>query len=222
MNGHRDFDFLSGAESWLRDLRNTFQIGREFWHGFNCLRRLGPTVTVFGSARFNEGHPAYDLGVRVGSALAQAGYTVMTGGGPGVMEAANRGAREAGGYSVGCNIQLPVEQFANPYLDLNIEFEHFFVRKVMLVKYSSAFVILPGGFGTLDEIFETLNLIETNKIERFPLVVMGTDYWRDMGAFVDNSLRPSGAISEGSADNLILTDSIDDMLSAVLSGSQGV
>jgi uncharacterized protein (TIGR00730 family) len=212
---HHDHSLLEGAKGRADDWLDSMRIGYEFWRGFRKLRNLGPTVTVFGSARFDEGHPAYELGRQVGATLANAGFTVMTGGGPGIMEAANRGASEAGGYSVGCNIELPVEQVPNPYLDLNVDFQHFFVRKVMLVKFSRAFVILPGGFGTLDEIFETLNLIETKKIERFPLVVMGEEYWRDLNAFVQNSLRPSGAISPGSADNLVLTDDIAEMLSHI-------
>ena len=212
MRKQHDASLLEGAQGHLHDLLRSAQIGFEFFRGFRALRGLGPTVTVFGSARFAQDHPACILAHAVGTELARAGFTVMTGGGPGVMEAANRGARDAGGYSVGCNIELPNEQLANPYLDLQLDFEHFFVRKVMLVKYSSAFVILPGGFGTLDEIFETLNLIETDKIERFPLVVMGQEYWQGMREFVQQVLEPAGAISEPVAQRTFFTDSSEAML----------
>jgi uncharacterized protein (TIGR00730 family) len=194
------------------------QIGLEFFRGFRALHGLSDTVTVFGSARFSEGHPAYRLSRDAGAMLAKAGFNVMTGGGPGVMEAANRGAREAGGRSVGCNIELPIEQEANPYLDLQLDFEHFFVRKVMLVKFSCAFVIMPGGFGTLDEIFETLNLVETAKIRRFPLVLMGEEYWREMNDFVQDKLSAAGAISPGVADQLLLTDDPEKMVEHIRSG----
>lgn len=212
MRKQHDVSLLEGAQGHFHDLVRAAQIGVEFFRGFRALRGLGPTVTVFGSARFGQDHPACLLGHAVGAELARAGFTVMTGGGPGVMEAANRGARDAGGYSVGCNIELPLEQLANPYLDLQLDFEHFFVRKVMLVKYSCAFVILPGGFGTLDEIFETLNLIETNKIKRFPLVVMGQDYWQGMREFVEQVMEPAGAISEPVAQRAFFTDSTEVML----------
>jgi uncharacterized protein (TIGR00730 family) len=215
---HHDLTLLEGAQGHWHDVLRSAQIGLEFFRGFRALRVLGDTVTVFGSARFSEEHPAYQLAREVGSALAQSGFTVMTGGGPGVMEAANRGAREAGGYSVGCNIQLPVEQIANPYLDLQLDFEHFFVRKVMLVKFSRAFVILPGGFGTLDEIFETLNLIETGKIQRFPLVLMGREYWREMDDFVHRKLSAAGAITVGVADHMLLSDDPGKMVQHIRAG----
>jgi uncharacterized protein (TIGR00730 family) len=211
MSKQNDASLLEGAQGHLHDISRAAHIGLEFFRGFRALRGLGPTVTVFGSARFGEDHPACVMARTVGAELARAGFTVMTGGGPGVMAAANRGAQEAGGYSVGCNIELPLEQAPNPYLDLQLSFEHFFVRKVMLVKYSCAFVILPGGFGTLDEIFETLNLIETKKIGKFPLVVMGQDYWIDMKAFVQNQLPGSGAISPDLGDRIFFTDSSTDM-----------
>jgi uncharacterized protein (TIGR00730 family) len=159
--------FLQGPQRRSFELRRTIGIFFEFLRGFRALHFVGPCVTVFGSARFPETHPYYVLGRQLGARLARAGFTVMTGGGPGLMEAANRGAREAGGRSVGCNIELPQEQSPNPYLDRWITFEHFYVRKVMLVKYSYAFVALPGGFGTLDEIFETAVLIQTGKIRDF-------------------------------------------------------
>ena len=151
--------------------------GRDFIRGFRALHFVGPCVTVFGSARFDEHHRYYAMAREVGGALAGLGFTVMTGGGPGVMEAANRGAREAGGRSVGCNIELPFEQEPNPYLDRWVTTEYFWVRKVLLFKYSYAFIVLPGGFGTLDELTEALTLIQTRKILQFPVVLMGRDYW---------------------------------------------
>jgi uncharacterized protein (TIGR00730 family) len=211
----RDISLLEGAQGHANDLSRALQIGWEFFRGFRALRGLGPCVTVFGSARFPQDHPACRLAEQVGSRLAAAGFAVMTGGGPGVMEAANRGAQSAGGCSVGCNIQLPVEQVANDYLDVQMSFEHFFVRKVMLVKFSCAFVILPGGFGTLDEIFETMNLVETRKIERFPLVVMGTDYWRDLAALLEGPMLTEGAISNEDVGRLCLTDDLEEMLSHI-------
>jgi uncharacterized protein (TIGR00730 family) len=173
--------------------------------GFRSLHFVGPCVTVFGSARFGEAHPHYQLGRQVGAELARVGFTVLTGGGPGIMEAANRGAREAGGRSIGCNILLPVEQHANPYVDRVVTFEHFFVRKFMLRKYSYAFVVLPGGLGTLDEVFETLTLIQTGKMHDFPVVLMGTAYWQPLIEFV-RGMVDKGTISSHDLDRLVLTD----------------
>ena len=175
--------------------------------GFRALHFVGPCVTVFGSARFNADHPYYDLGRELGARLAQAGFTVMTGGGPGIMEAANRGAREAGGRSIGCNIELPHEQQPNPYLDRWITFRHFYVRKVMLVKYSYAFIALPGGFGTLDEMFEIATLVQTGKVREFPIVLMGRDFWGPLTTFVRNRLLVEGTIDPGDEQRLQLTDS---------------
>jgi len=202
--------FLAGPRSRLAELARVIRIAAEFIHGFRRLHFLGPCVTVFGSARFGDDHPYYALARAVGGRLAQLGFTVMTGGGPGIMEAANRGAREAGGASVGVNIELPEEQRPNPYLDTFVEFRHFFVRKVMLVKYSYAFVALPGGFGTLDEIFETATLIQTGKIESFPLVVMGTDYWRPVLDFMRGRMVAEGTIAPGDLAALVCTDSVDE------------
>jgi hypothetical protein len=164
---------------------------------------------VFGSARFQEGHEHYELARKLGRALAEAGYAVMTGGGPGIMEAANRGATEAGGLSLGCNITLPKEQRPNPYLDRFIQFEHFFVRKVMLVKYSSAFVVLPGGFGTLDEAFEVVTLVQTGKLERFPIVAMGGEFWTDLTEFVRDTLVAYGTIDEKDLELIRRMDDVD-------------
>jgi uncharacterized protein (TIGR00730 family) len=170
---------------------------------------------VFGSARFKADHPYYELGRAVGGRLARRGFTVMTGGGPGLMEAANRGAREVGGRSIGCNIELPREQHANPYLDRFVTFRHFYVRKVMLVKYSYAFIALPGGFGTLDEMFEIATLVQTGKVREFPLVLMGRDYWRPLTDFVRNRLLVEGTIDPGDEQRLQVTDSPDEAVDLV-------
>jgi hypothetical protein len=172
-------------------------------------------VTVFGSARFPDGHPYYALARQTGAELARAGFTVMTGGGPGIMEAANRGAREAGGRSIGCNIELPLEQRPNPYLDGWITFDHFFVGRVMLVKYSYAFVALPGGFGTLDEIFETATLIQTAKIREFPLVLIGREFWRPLMGFIEGRLLAQGTIDSHDAARIAVTDSPAEAVAAV-------
>jgi uncharacterized protein (TIGR00730 family) len=172
--------FLQGPQPRPFEFAQLCHIVRELFRGFRRLHFVGPCVTVFGSARFDEGHRYYHLAREVGRRLAESGFTLMTGGGPGVMEAANRGAKDAGGGSIGCNIRLPREQAPNPYLDTMLEFDHFFVRKLMLIKYSYAFVVLPGGFGTLDELFEVATLIQTGKVQDFPVVLMGTDYWRPL------------------------------------------
>jgi uncharacterized protein (TIGR00730 family) len=172
-------------------------------------------VTVFGSARFPEDHPYYRLGREVGRRLARAGFTVMTGGGPGLMEAANRGAKDAGGRSIGCNIELAREQRPNAYLDRWITFRYFFVRKLMLVKYSYAFVALPGGFGTLDELFEIANLVQTRKIKDFPVVVMGREYWEPLFAFVRDRLVELGTIDSVDAERVLVTDSPEEAVAAI-------
>jgi uncharacterized protein (TIGR00730 family) len=175
--------------------------------GFRALHFVGPCVTVFGSARFKADHPYYSLGRELGERLARVGFAVMTGGGPGIMEAVNRGAKEAGGRSIGCNIELPHEQKPNEYLDRWISFRHFFVRKVMLVKYSYAFIALPGGFGTLDEMFEITTLVQTGKVKEYPIVLMGRDYWRPLIDFVRNRLLVDGTIDPGDEQLLMVTDS---------------
>ena len=198
---------LQGPHARRHELRQAIRIFNECIRGFRTLHFVGPCVTVFGSARFDPTHPYYLLGEEVGAKLAEIGITVMTGGGPGLMEAANRGARRAGGRSIGCNIQLPAEQQPNPYLDRMVEFRYFFVRKLMLLKYSYAFVALPGGFGTLDEIFETLVLIQTGKIRRFPLVLLGTDFWSPLVGVLRERLLPAGTIDVGDVALITMTDS---------------
>lgn len=198
--------FLSASRTPEVEAHRLARIMKEFEMGFKRLHKLGPAVTVFGSARFKEGTPEYRLGVEVGRELAKAGFTVLTGGGPGLMEAANRGAKEAGGKSIGCNIVLPFEQQANPYLDDTLQFRYFFARKVMLVKYSCAFVCLPGGFGTLDEMFEAATLIQCRKIGPFPLVLLGTGFWNSLRELFWD-LREAGAISPEDLGFAALLDS---------------
>jgi len=188
---------LSGRRSREHDLESAVTFFLEFLRGFESFDFDRPCVTVFGSARFPEGHSHYELARALGRELARGGYAVMTGGGPGIMEAANRGAKEAGGLSLGCNIRLPMEQQPNPYLDRFIEFEHFFIRKVMLVKFSSAFVVMPGGFGTLDEAFEIITLVQTGKLERFPIITMGGDFWDHLRSFIRSTMVEEGTIDEG-------------------------
>jgi hypothetical protein len=199
--------FLQGPQPRGAELVRAVRILVEFIRGFRALHFVGPCVTVFGSARFKEEHPYYVLGREVGRELARAGFTVMTGGGPGIMEAANRGAKEVGGRSVGCNIELPAEQRPNPYLDRWITFHHFFVRKVMLVKYSYAFIALPGGFGTLDEIFETATLVQTGKIREFPIVLVGRDFWEPLVEFLRSRPLAAGTIGHEDVERLVVTDS---------------
>jgi hypothetical protein len=202
-----DARFFQGPQTRRAELARAVRIVVEFLRGFRTFHFVGPCVTVFGSARFAPEHPYCVMAHEVGRRLAGAGFTVLTGGGPGIMEAANRGAWEAGGQSIGCNVELPVEQKPNPYLHRWVTFRYFFVRKVMLVKYSYAFVALPGGFGTLDEIFETATLIQTRKIEDFPLVLMGTDYWGPLIDFLRARLLATGTIDAEDVDRLVVTDS---------------
>lgn len=199
-------DFLLSARTPEHEEARLGQIIMEFSRGFSALYDLGPAVTVFGSARFGEGHPYYQLGVEVGRELAKAGFAVMTGGGPGIMEAANRGAYEANGVSVGCNIILPHEQKPNPYVNKSIDFHHFFVRKVMLVKYSCAYVVMPGGLGTMDELFETATLIQTHKMGPFPMVCLGAKFWREFQELMAQ-LVGEKTVSADELDFMQITDS---------------
>ena len=206
-----DKQFLADAASPADDNASAIRIFLEVLRGYEGLRGIDrPTVTVFGSARFKPGEPYYELARSLGRRLAEEGFAVMTGGGPGIMEAANRGAKEGGGLSLGCNIILPFEQKHNPYLDRFVEFEYFFVRKVMLVKYSCAFVVMPGGYGTLDEAFETVTLIQTEKIEHFPLIAMGSDFWGPIGDALRESLLESATISPEDVHLFTPTDSVDE------------
>ena len=207
--------FLAGPDSRLLEFLRALRIFTEFISGFRALSVVGPCVTVFGSARFPESHRYYQMAREVGTRLARGGFTVMTGGGPGIMEGANRGAREAGGHSVGCNIELPKEQAPNPYLDRWVTFRHFYVRKVMLVKYSYAFIALPGGFGTLDEITETATLIQTNKIRNFPLVLMGVEFWKPLTDFIHGTLLEEATIDPADADIFMVTDSPEEAVDHV-------
>ena len=206
--GRADRVLLEGPNSRLRELRLLFGAVVDFVRGFRTLHFVGPCVTVFGSARYREDHPYYPLAREVGSRVSRLGFTVMTGGGPGLMEAANRGARDAGGRSVGCNIVLPQEQEPNPYLDCVVTCRHFFVRKVLLFKYSYGFVALPGGIGTMDELFEALTLIQTGKIEHFPVVLIGVEYWKPLVAMLDR-MAEAGAIARADLKLLIVTDDLE-------------
>lgn len=202
--------FLEGPDTRWAELVRAVRIFREYIRGFRRLHFVGPCVTVFGSARFGEGTWAYDTAREMGKRIAGLGLTTMTGGGPGVMEGANRGAKEARGRSVACNIELPMEQKPNPYLDRFVELRYFFIRKVMLVKYSYAFVVLPGGFGTLDELFECATLIQTGKLKNFPMIVMGKEYWGPLEVFVRDRLLAKGAIGEEDLKMVTFTDSCDE------------
>jgi len=202
-------DFLE-TDTW-RALR----ILSEFVEGFDALAHVGPAVTVFGSARTPRDHPVYEQARTIGRKLAEAGYAVITGGGPGTMEAANRGGREGGGLSIGCNIELPHEQGLNDYVDLGVEFRYFFARKTMFVKYADGFVILPGGFGTMDELFEALTLIQTGKVRHFPVVLVGRAYWQGLLDWIRDTLVATGAVDSKDMDLLLLTDDPDEAVALI-------
>jgi uncharacterized protein (TIGR00730 family) len=202
---------LEGPRSRTSELGSLFRIMWDFLRGFRVLHFVGPCVTVFGSARIQPEHRYYLLARKMGAAISQLGFTVMTGGGPGIMEAANRGARDAGGPSVGCNIQLPHEQASNTYLDRTVTMRYFFVRKTLLIKYSYAFVVFPGGAGTSDELFEALTLIQNKKIQQFPIVIMGLDFWRELLEFL-KKMAESGMISESDLKLIYATDSVEEAI----------
>lgn len=210
--------FLSGRRKKQADVESAVGIFLEMLRGFEQFEVPEPCVTVFGSARLLEGDPHYDLAYKLGSGLATAGFSVMTGGGPGLMEAANRGAKAAGGYSMGCNIRLPHEQMPNPYLDSYVLFEHFFVRKVMLVKYSCAFVVMPGGFGTLDEAFEIAILIQTRKLSKFPIVLMGEAFWQPLRHFIREKMVGMNLINEEDLGIVKITDSVAEAIDWIRNG----
>lgn len=193
------------------DTWRVFRIIGEFVEGFETLAHVGPAVSIFGSARVTPEDPYYGAAERTAALLAKAGMSIITGGGPGIMEAANKGARQAGGVSIGCNIELPFEQGTNAYVDIAINFRYFFVRKTMFVKYSEAFVIFPGGFGTLDELFEALTLIQTGKIRNFPVILFGSEYWSGMLDWIRKTMALEGKISPGDVDLLHLTDSEEEV-----------
>lgn len=204
--------FRGGTESW-----RVFRIMGEFVEGFDELSTLGPCVSVFGSARLTPADPVYDRCVQTVRLLGEAGYGIITGGGPGIMEAANRGAQEVGTPSVGCNIELPFEQAVNEFIDIGIDFRYFFVRKTMFVKYAQAFVIFPGGFGTLDELFEALTLIQTRKVKNFPVILFDTAYWAGMMDWIEGTLLGEGKISKEDFDLIYLTDSPEEVVAHVVS-----
>ncbi len=207
--------WLNGPNKRRFELLFALRVFWEFIRGFRALHFVGPSVTVFGSARFKEGHRYYDAARVMGQRIANdLGFTVMTGGGPGVMEAANRGAHEVGGHSVGCNIVLPHEQAENPYLNKFVTIRYFFVRKVLLMKYSYAFVIFPGGFGTMDEFFETLTLVQTRKIHNFPIVIMGLDFYRPLQEYL-KFMAAEGTISIEDLDLILFTDNPDDAIAHI-------
>ncbi len=207
--------FLSGPHDKSSEFLRVLRIGYEYIKGFRAFHDVGPCITVYGSARFSERHPYYALAREVGREISDAGFTVMTGGGPGLMEAANRGAKEDGGRSVGCNITLPQEQAPNAYLDEWVEFRYFFVRKVMLAKYSYAFIAMPGGFGTMDELFEITTLIQTGKIRDYPCVLMGVEFWKPLLEFMRGTLVRLGTIEAKDLERLVVTDSPEEAIGRI-------
>lgn len=211
---------IEGPRRRLDDIIRILKLMWEFLKGFHVLRNVGPCVTFFGSARFGPRHRYYALARETAKLVSHSGFTIMTGGGPGIMEAANRGAKDNGGQSVGCNIILPKEQSPNGYLDRFVEFHHFYVRKVMLLRYSYAFVVLPGGYGTMDEIFETITLIQTHKINKFPIVVMGLDFWLPLRELIEEGFVKDGTISQRDSKLLFYTDDPKEAASFVLKHSK--
>jgi uncharacterized protein (TIGR00730 family) len=206
-----------GPTDWVHsDPWRVLRIQSEFVEGFGALAELGPAVSVFGSARTRRDHPDWKLGEQLGAELARAGFAVITGGGPGAMAATNKGAREAGGVSVGLGIELPFEQGINEYVDLAVNFRYFFARKTMFVKYAQGFVVMPGGFGTLDELFEALVLVQTRKVTSFPIVLLGTDYWGGLLEWARGPMRERGMIGEHDVDLIHLTDDVADVVRIVV------
>ena len=207
VNSRKDWNDIKSNDSW-----SIFKIMSEFVEAYDRMAKIGPCVSIFGSARTKEDNPYYQLGVQIAEDLSQRGYGIISGGGPGMMEAANRGAQKGVGPSVGLNIDLPFEQNHNPYIDPahNLEFDYFFVRKVIFVKYSQAFVIMPGGFGTLDELFEALTLIQTKKIANRPIVLVGTEYWKGLTSWIEQTMLVEGNISESDLSLYKLVDTSEE------------
>ena len=206
--------FLDGPHSRWKELVFVFDVVKEFIYGFRKLHFVGPCVTVFGSARFKESDPYYEEARQMGFEIAKLGFTVITGGGPGIMEAANRGAKDAGGHSIGCNIVLPKEQKPNKYLDSWVDIDYFFIRKILLTKYSYAFVVMPGGYGTMDEFFEAITLIQTGKTMRFPVVLMGKVYHQELFKYIENMVHEK-TISLEDSKLFLFTDSISEAISHI-------
>src|SRR5215831_2044769 len=215
MSKSNDQRFFEAERTIADEIRDSHKVMADLWQGITRFADIRNCVTVYGSARFKEGHPFYELARSMGKALAENGFTVMTGGGPGVMEAANRGAKEGGGLSLGCNIVLPFEQKLNPYIDTKVEFEFFFTRKVILRKNSVAYILMPGGFGTMDEIFEVLTLLQTGKLPSRPVVCMGTEYWHHMQDFLRETMLASATISEEDLNLAVLTDSPEEAVNHI-------
>ena len=213
-----EIKFLEGPQKRWEEFKFSFKVLFEFIKGFRALHFVGPCVTIFGSARFKDGHPYYEMTEQLSGRIAQLGFTIMTGGGPGIMEAANKGAKEVGGRSVGCNIVLPMEQDHNPYLDKWVNIKYFFVRKTLLIKYSYAFVVMPGGFGTMDEYFEALTLIQTRMISEFPIVIFDREFHKDLIKHIDR-LKAEGTISAGDENLFLVTDSVDEAVDYIQKNS---
>nr|WP_298789934.1 TIGR00730 family Rossman fold protein [uncultured Allomuricauda sp.] len=209
---HKGWNEIKTNDSWA-----IFKIMGEFVNGFEKMSQIGPCVSIFGSARTKPGEPFYELSVKVAKSVAEAGYGIITGGGPGIMEAGNKGANLAGGTSVGLNIDLPFEQHDNPYIDADksLDFDYFFVRKVMFVKYSQGFVVMPGGFGTLDELFEAITLIQTNKIHTFPIILVGTEFWSGLFEWIKNTMLSAGNISPDDLDLIKIVDTADEVVQII-------
>ena len=211
-----------GPTDWVHaDPWRVLRIQAEFVEGFGALAELGPAIAVFGSARTRPDHPTYELAGRLGRELVDAGFAVITGGGPGAMEAANRGASEAGGVSVGLGIELPFETGLNEWADVGVNFRYFFVRKTMFVKYSQGFVVLPGGFGTLDELFEALTLVQTRKVTEFPIVLIGTEYWSGLLTWLRDVAMADGKLNEADLAMLQLTDDVSEAVSVMVAARHG-
>jgi len=211
-----------GPSDWVhQDPWRVLRIQAEFVEGFGALAELGPAIAVFGSSRTTPAHPSYKVAEQVGRSLVEAGFAVITGGGPGAMEAANKGASEAGGVSVGLGIELPYESGLNPWVDKGINFRYFFARKTMFVKYSQGFIVLPGGIGTLDEMFEALTLAQTHKVTRFPVVLIGVDYWQGLLAWLRDTVLDDGKMSQHDLDMITLTDDVDEAVALMAAAREG-